>query len=130
MSPVLLRIIFILLLLFSTTPWASPPIALLLGIAFGVLFTNPYADRARRGSTQLLQLSVVALGFGMNLQQVLRAGRSGFLYTAAGIVFVLLSGWALGKMLQVKPTAAFLISAGTAICGGSAIAAVGPITGA
>jgi len=69
----------------------------------------------------------VALGFGMNLHQVLKAGRSGFLYTALGISFALIVGLALGKLLRVRGNSSFLITAGTAICGGSAIAAVGPI---
>ena len=73
---------------------------------------------------------MVGLGFGMNLQQVLRVGRSGFVYTAASISFAMLLGWGLGKLLSVKNRTSFLISAGTAICGGSAIAAVAPITGA
>ena len=72
----------------------------------------------------------MGLGFGMNLHQVLRAGRSGFLYTAVGIAFALIVGTALGKLVAVQPRAAFLISTGTAICGGSAIAAVGPVVGA
>jgi uncharacterized integral membrane protein (TIGR00698 family) len=78
----------------------------------------------------LLQASVVGLGFGMNLQQVLKAGRSGFVYTALGISFALGVGLLLARGLGVKPTAGFLISTGTAICGGSAIAAVGPVAGA
>jgi uncharacterized integral membrane protein (TIGR00698 family) len=77
-----------------------------------------------------LQAAVVGLGFGMNLHQVLRAGRSGFLYTAVGIAFALIVGTAIGKMVAVQARAAFLISTGTAICGGSAIAAVGPVVGA
>ncbi len=78
----------------------------------------------------LLQISVVGLGFGMDLRQVLRVGRSGFLYTAIGITFAMLLGWGLGKILRVDRKTSFLISAGTAICGGSAIAAVAPITDA
>ncbi len=73
---------------------------------------------------------MVCLGFGMNLQEVLKAGKSGFLYTALSITFAMALGTLLGKLLAVRPRPAFLISTGTAICGGSAIAAVGPITGA
>lgn len=121
------RFIFFLLLTFTLSPWASPPIALVLGLAFGLSFTNPFLARARRAQQVLLQLSVVGLGFGMKLQQVLHAGRTGFVYTAIGIGFALAVGMLLGRALKVKNTPAFLISAGTAICGGSAIAAVGPI---
>ena len=70
---------------------------------------------------------MVGLGFGMNLHEVLRVGRSGFLYTAAGISFALICGLLLGRLLLVNKTASILISTGTAICGGSAIAAVAPI---
>ncbi len=71
---------------------------------------------------------MVGLGFGMDLQQVLRAGSSGFVYTAAGIATALLLGWGLGKLLRVEKRISFLISTGTAICGGSAIAAIAPVT--
>ena len=73
---------------------------------------------------------MVGLGFGMDLQQVMQAGRSGFIYTAGSISFALLLGWGLGRLLQVKQRISYLISAGTAICGGSAIAAIAPITNA
>jgi len=121
------RIIFFALLLFTVTPWASPPLALVLGIVFGLTLRHPFLASSRSASRVLLQFSVVALGFGMKLQQVLRAGREGFIYTAIGISFALAAGMFLGKVLKVKTTPAFLISAGTAICGGSAVAAVGPI---
>ncbi|MGA7446459.1 MAG: putative sulfate exporter family transporter [Terriglobales bacterium] len=87
-------------------------------------------DRDSGTLFQLLQASVVALGFGMNLHQVLQAGRSGFLYTAASITAAMLLGLGLGYLIHVGKKSAFLISAGTAICGGSAIAAVGPIANA
>lgn len=78
----------------------------------------------------LLQASVVGFGFGMNLHQVLKAGRSGFVYTAMSISFALAVGMMLARALRVKLTAGFLISTATAICGGSAIAAIGPVAGA
>ncbi len=104
--------------------------ALLAGLIFSAISHHPYPDESRLSSKFLLQAAVVGLGFGMNLQQVLRAGRSGFLYTALGIGFAMALGTLLGKLIHVEPRAAFLISTGTAICGGSAIAAIGPITGA
>lgn len=73
---------------------------------------------------------MVGLGFGMNLRAVVHAGRSGFVYTALSIAFAMIVGILLGSLLRVEKTSAYLISTGTAICGGSAIAAVGPITGA
>jgi len=123
------RLVFFLLLLL-TVILKSPPIALALGLGFGLGLTNPYAKQTRSLSKTLLQASVVGLGFGMNLRDVLRAGSSGFLYTAVGITATLIAGVALGRLLKVERTPALLISVGTAICGGSAIAAVGPVIGA
>jgi uncharacterized integral membrane protein (TIGR00698 family) len=108
----------------------SPPIALAIGLLYGLTLVHPYHVEARQLSKFLLQASVVGLGFGMDLRQVIQAGRSGFLYTAMSISFALALGWLLGKFLSVPQRVSFLISAGTAICGGSAIAAVGPVTNA
>jgi uncharacterized integral membrane protein (TIGR00698 family) len=121
------KILFLLALVLSFTGLISPPMALTLGILFGLCFAHPYAGAVRISARILLQVCVVALGFGMNLHEVLKAGRSGFVYTALGISFALLAGLALGKLLRVRGNSSFLITAGTAICGGSAIAAVGPI---
>ncbi len=122
------RVVFLLCLLISASGFVSPPAALAAGLAFGLLFPHPYGVEAKKISKWLLQASVVGLGFGMNLHEVVRAGRSGFLYTMLGISFALLAGMSLGALLGVRRVPAFLISTGTAICGGSAIAAVGPIT--
>jgi len=122
------RIIFILCLLVSASCFVSPPVALALGLVFGLTLPHPYGREAKKSSKYLLQASVVGLGFGMNLHQVVQAGRSGFVYTLLGISFALLVGMGLGALLNVQRVPAFLISTGTAICGGSAIAAVGPIT--
>ena len=122
--------IFFAGLILAASGYLSPPVALAAGLIYGFTFVHPYHLDARRLSKLLLQVSVVGLGFGMDLQQVLHAGRSGFIYTAASITFAMLLGWGLGKILNVKRGISFLISAGTAICGGSAIAAVAPISGA
>src|SRR6266478_4262537 len=121
------KIVFFILLILSATGFISPPIALCAGIIFGLSLLHPYAADSKALSKFLLQASIVALGFGMNLREVLKAGRSGFLYTAMGISFALLGGLAFGKLLQVRGNSSFLITTGTAICGGSAIAAIGPI---
>jgi uncharacterized integral membrane protein (TIGR00698 family) len=123
-------ILFLLALGFAASGWASPPLALAIGLAFGLLFKSPFAAPAAKCSRVLLQASVVGLGFGMNLHDVVRAGRSGFLYTLLGIAFAMIAGMGLGALLKVDRKPAFLISTGTAICGGSAIAAVGPVIGA
>jgi uncharacterized integral membrane protein (TIGR00698 family) len=124
------KILFALGLAFCLTPWASPPLALVAGLVFGAIASHPYPGESRQISKYLLQAAVVGLGFGMNLHQVLRAGRSGFLYTAVGIAFALMVGTLIAALVGVERRAAFLISTGTAICGGSAIAAVGPVVGA
>src|SRR5271163_568326 len=121
------KTIFFLAFLLSFSGLLSPPVALAIGIVFGLSFAHPYPAATRVSARILLQVCVVALGFGMNLHEVLKAGRSGFVYTALGISFALLLGLALGKLLRVRGNSSFLITAGTAICGGSAIAAVGPI---
>jgi uncharacterized integral membrane protein (TIGR00698 family) len=121
------KTIFFLLLILSATGFISAPIALCAGILYGLAFPHPYGTDSRALAKFLLQASVVALGFGMNLHEVLKAGRSGFLYTALGIGFALLVGFLLGRLIAVRGTISYLISTGTAICGGSAIAAIGPI---
>jgi uncharacterized membrane protein YadS len=123
--PTFPKIIFALALVLCFTGLLSPPIALTIGILFGLSFQHPYIGESRGIARTLLQCSVVALGFGMNLHEVLKAGRSGFIYTALGISFALIVGLALGKLLQVRGNSSFLITTGTAICGGSA--AIGPI---
>jgi uncharacterized integral membrane protein (TIGR00698 family) len=104
-----------------------PPVALLGGLLYGFTAAHPFQAESKRVAKFLLQASVVALGFGMNLHEVVHAGRSGFLYTAVSITVAMLLGLGLGSLLRVGKKSAFLISAGTAICGGSAIAAIGPI---
>lgn len=112
---------------YSLTPWGSPPIALAVGLALALSIGNPFDRRSKRAAKILLQLSVIGLGFGLNLVQVIRAGKSGFAYTAIGLTGTLLVGWMLGRMLGIGGKLASLISVGTAICGGSAIAAVAPV---
>ena len=122
--------LFFLALILAATGLVSPPLALLGGLVYGFTAVHPFQVESKRLAKFLLQASVVALGFGMNLHQVLQAGRSGFLYTAVSITTVMLTGLGFGYLLHVGKKSAFLISAGTAICGGSAIAAVGPIADA
>jgi uncharacterized integral membrane protein (TIGR00698 family) len=114
-------------LILAASGFVSPPIALLGGLVYGLALAHPFHVESKSLSKFLLQASVVALGFGMNLHEVLHAGRSGFLYTALSITGAMLLGLGLGYLIHVQKKASFLISAGTAICGGSAIAAVGPI---
>ncbi len=122
--------LFFLGILVAASGFISPPLALLAGLIFGLALPHPYPSGSKRLAKFLLQASVVGLGFGMNLHEVVRVGRSGFVYTALSITAVMLLGIALGHFIRVGKKSSFLISAGTAICGGSAIAAVGPIADA
>src|ERR1700742_641513 len=124
---ILIKTLFFAGLIISASGKISPPIALTVGIIFGLSVTHPLPADSKDLSRFLLQASVVALGFGMNLHEVIKAGRSGFVYTALGISFALIVGLSLGKFLQVRGNASYLITTGTAICGGSAIAAIAPI---
>jgi uncharacterized integral membrane protein (TIGR00698 family) len=124
------KILFVIGLIAAASSLVSPPLALTMGLVFGLLFVHPFSSHCSRVSKILLQASVVGLGFGMNLQEVVRAGRNGFTYTLLSITFALVLGTALGFLFRVQKTSAFLISTGTAICGGSAIAALGPVTDA
>lgn len=123
----IVRTLFFAGLIISASGYISPPIALTVGIIFGLSVAHPLPADSKDLSRFLLQASVVALGAGMDLHEVIKAGRSGFLYTALGISFALIVGLWLGKILQVRGNSSFLITTGTAICGGSAIAAVAPI---
>jgi uncharacterized integral membrane protein (TIGR00698 family) len=124
------HLIFFVALILVASGLISPPIALLGGLVYGFTAAHPFHVESKRLAKFLLQASVVALGFGMNLHEVLHAGRSGFLYTAVSITVAMLMGLGLGYLIHVGKKSAFLISAGTAICGGSAIAAIGPIADA
>ena len=109
--------IFFTGLILAASGILPPPVALLVGLVYGFTFVHPYHIDARKLSKMLLQVSVVGLGFGMNLHQVIRAGQSGFLYTVISIGFAMILGTILGKLLFVKQRISFLISVGTAICG-------------
>lgn len=122
--------LFFLGVILAASGFISPPIALLAGLIYGLAVAHPFLADSRSLSKFLLQASVVGLGFGMNLHEVVHAGRSGLLYTAASITTVMLLGIGLGYLIRVGKKSSFLIAAGTAICGGSAIAAVGPIADA
>lgn len=124
------KIVFFLGLLLAASGLVSPPVALVGGIAYGFTVEHPLRREASSLAKLLLQLSVILLGFGMNLHQVVHAGKSGFLYTAVSITAAVALGLGLGKILKIGGKASYLITMGTAICGGSAIAALAPITDA
>ena len=117
--------IYALGFVFCFTPWSSPGIALALGLAFALTLDNPYREASGRYVRYLLQVSVVLLGFGMDLASVFRVGMHGLLFAAVTIFATFTLGYWLAKLLDINRRTSLLISAGTAICGGSAIAAVG-----
>ena len=107
--------------------WVSSPIALLLGIVFALTFGATYEKFTKTMSKKMLQYSVIGLGFGMNVNQALASGKEGMLFTIVSVFGTLAIGWLIGrKLLKVDKETSYLISSGTAICGGSAITAVGP----
>jgi uncharacterized integral membrane protein (TIGR00698 family) len=124
------KIVFLLAAGFCLTPWASPPIALMLGILLALTHENPFHRISRPAAKHLLEASVIMLGFGMNLAVVLKAGASGALFAVGSISATFILGYFLGKWLKIPIKASALISAGTAICGGSAIAAVSSVINA
>ena len=108
--------------------WCTPPAMLFLGLAYALLCGQGYPNFNKKVSKKLLQYSVVGLGFGMNLYESLASGREGMLFTIVSVAGTLLIGMLIGvKILKVDKETSYLISSGTAICGGSAIAAVGPV---
>ena len=108
--------------------WVTPPIVLFIGLVFALLCGQAYPTFNKNVSKKLLQYSVIGLGFGMNLQASLASGKEGMLFTIISVIGTLLIGMFIGcKILKVNRNTSYLISSGTAICGGSAIAAVGPI---
>jgi uncharacterized integral membrane protein (TIGR00698 family) len=119
-------IVFYLLIFVCLTPFVSPPIALAIGLIFAFTVGNPFPKETSKVTKYLLQVSVVLLGFGMNLESVVKAGKEGVLFTIATIFGTLILGYIVGKLLNVNDKTSALISSGTAICGGSAIAAVAP----
>lgn len=119
------QLLFIGLLVGSL--FVSPAIALFGGIAFALLFAHPFDKYSKNVSKYLLQFSVVGLGFGMNLHESLRASGEGMLFTVVSVVGVMGLGYFLGRWLKIDKKLSYLISSGTAICGGSAIAAISPV---
>lgn len=121
------QIIFISIVLLCLSGVISPPIALVFGLLIANIFGHPFLHLNHRIINFLLQFSVIGLGFGMNVNSALTVGKQGFLFTVASIFSTLIIGYFLGKGLKIEKKTSHLISCGTAICGGSAIAAIAPI---
>lgn len=128
------KIVYILLIALILIPFnkmglpqISAPIALLCGLIFAFIFPNPCPKFNKKTSKYLLQVAVVCLGFNMNLQESLKSGSEGMLFTVVSVVGVMCLGVLIGYWFHINRKTSYLISSGTAICGGSAIAAVGPV---
>ena len=121
------QVVFALFLVFCLTPWASPPIALALGLVLAQTVGNPFTTHTKAFTHKLLQFSVIGLGFGMNAHAAVQAGKEGILFTVVSIFGTLTLGYFVGRWLGLGRHVVHLISCGTAICGGSAIAAIGPV---
>jgi uncharacterized membrane protein YadS len=127
---VIRQTIFAMAVLLCLTPLVSPPLALVMGLVIALFVGHPLLQLNHKATNILLQVSVVGLGFGMNAASALRAGREGFLFTVVSITGTLTAGLLLGWWMKVDKKTSVLISGGTAICGGSAIAALSPVIGA
>jgi uncharacterized integral membrane protein (TIGR00698 family) len=121
------EVIFLLAVVLCLSPLISPPIALLMGLIIAQFIGHPYLHLNHKATHILLQVSVVGLGFGMNVTSALKAGKEGILFTIVSIIGTLVIGFFMGKFLKIEKKTSYLISAGTAICGGSAIAAISPV---
>jgi len=130
LHPIILKTIFLIVAIACLTPFVEPPVALFLGIVLAQLVGNPHEKYNHKATSLLLKISVVGLGFGMNAMEAAQAGKQGILFTVASISLTFLIGLAAGKLMAINKKTAILISTGTAICGGSAIAAVAPVIGA
>lgn len=114
-------------LLFGFANPISAPVALLCGLIFAFIFKNPCPKFNKKTSKYLLQVAVVLLGFNMNLHESLKSGAEGMMFTVVSVVGVMVLGVLIGYWMHINRKTSYLISSGTAICGGSAIAAVGPV---
>ena len=121
------EIVFVIALIFCLTSFITPPIALLIGFAIAQFIGHPFLHLNHKATSFLLKISVVGLGFGMNVTRAVHAGREGLVFTVASITGTLALGLLLGRLLKIENKTSHLISSGTAICGGSAIAAISPL---
>lgn len=121
------EVIFMFAVVLCLSPLISPPIALLMGLIIAQFIGHPYLNLNHKATHILLQVSVVGLGFGMNVNSALKAGKEGLIFTIISIIGTLVIGFFLGKVLKIEEKISFLIATGTAICGGSAIAAISPV---
>ena len=121
------KVLFVVLLVASAFPGVPSAAALAVGLVFALVTGGVFPAFSKKASRILLQAAVVGIGFGMNFNSAIRSGGAGMAMTVVSVVFVMFAGWVLGRMMRVDGKVSYLVSAGTAICGGSAIAAVAPV---
>ncbi|NLT03100.1 MAG: putative sulfate exporter family transporter [Bacteroidales bacterium] len=121
------KVLYVAVILCCFLPFVTAPMALLAGLLFALLVGQPFPKFNKKASKYLLQAAVVGLGFGMNLHESLASGKDGMMFTILTVSGTMMIGWFIGRKLKLDSKTSYLISAGTAICGGSAIAAVGPV---
>lgn len=126
----LIKVLFILCMVLCISTYVSSPVALVGGFLFSYFLGHPFLSLNGKAVSWLLKIAVVGLGFGMNLMETVNAGKNGFILTVFSIFATLIVGFGVGKLLKMNRKTTHLISSGTAICGGSAIAAVSPVIGA
>ncbi|MEH6763320.1 MAG: putative sulfate exporter family transporter [Aequorivita antarctica] len=126
----LVKVLFIICMVLCILGYVSSPVALVGGFLFTYFLGHPFLTLNSKAVNWLLKIAVVGLGFGMNLKETLAAGKEGFILTIFSISATLILGFFLGKLLKMDRKGSHLISSGTAICGGSAIAAVAPVINA
>lgn len=121
------KVLFIIAMAVCILGFVNSPIALVGGFLFSYFLGNPFLQLNRKAVSWLLKVAVVGLGFGMNLTEAVHAGKTGFGLTVFSIVITLILSYFIGKLLKMDRKSSHLIGSGTAICGGSAIAAVAPV---
>lgn len=126
----IIKVLFVLIMVLCISGYISSPIALVGGFLFSYFLGHPFLTLNSKAVNWLLKIAVVGLGFGMNLKETLSAGKDGFMLTVFSISATLIIGYFIGKLLKMNRRSSHLISSGTAICGGSAIAAVAPVINA
>ncbi|MCI4667365.1 MAG: putative sulfate exporter family transporter [Bacteroidia bacterium] len=124
------KALFIIMAFLCFTPWVSSPIALVAGFLFAHFVGHPFEWLKGKAVSNLLKIAVVGLGFGMNAHEALATSQSGFLMIVGSISLTLLMGFLISRLIGIEKVPSYLISVGTAICGGSAIAAVSPVVNA
>lgn len=126
-KPFLFKILFVLLILISLSGYISSPVALLMGFVFTLLFNQHCLQFTQVAIQYALKISIIGLGFSMFLTETIQTGKDGLTLTILTIIATLLLGWGLTRVLKIDLKLGYLISSGTSICGGSAIAAVAPV---